>query len=49
VFYSDGLMGPWLPVGGPQTSVTGQFEFADDGTTTGGFSSFRFYRLERLP
>lgn len=49
VFYSDGLMGPWLPAGGPQTSVTGQFEFADDGTTTGGFNAFRFYRLERLP
>ena len=49
VFYSDEIPPVWRPAGGAVTSVTGTFEFLDDGSTTGGIGEFRLYRIERLP
>ncbi len=49
VFYTDSLMNPWQPAGGPVTSLTADFEFVDDGTTTTGSPGTRFYRIQRLP
>lgn len=49
VFYADGLPALWKPIGGVVTSTTPAFQFVDDGSETGGFTGFRFYRIERLP
>ncbi len=49
VFFSDELPPVWNPVGGAVTSLTGDFEFTDDGTETAPMGTFRLYRLQRLP
>ncbi len=48
VFYSASLAGGWQPIGGPVTSLNGDFEFLDDGSEV-PFDGVRFYRLEQLP
>jgi subtilisin family serine protease/subtilisin-like proprotein convertase family protein len=49
VFYSDTIPAIWTPIGGAVTSVTGDFQFTDDGSLTAGFPGFRIYRIQRLP
>ncbi|MCK6500257.1 MAG: hypothetical protein L6Q38_12360, partial [Nitrospira sp.] len=49
VFYSDTIPALWTPIGGAVTSLTGNFEYTDDGSLTAGFPGFRIYRIQRLP
>ena len=49
VQYSNVLPAVWQTIPTVISSGTGQFEFNDDGSLTGGPNAQRFYRLIQVP
>ena len=49
VQYSNVLPAIWQTIPTVLSSATGQFEFNDDGSQTGGANAQRFYRLIQVP
>jgi hypothetical protein len=47
VLYASDPLGPWSVAAEGASSTTGAFSYTDNGTSTGGLSSRRFYRLVR--
>lgn len=39
----------WTPFTGTVTSITGVYQYLDDGSQTGGFGATRYYRIVLLP